>query len=86
MANIKSAKKEQLVITYKIYFVKKSGECKTKVIKIKETELAPGNKLEINKKHLFKNFTTRKHYAGVHALEIIINGKKLAKKQFSLII
>ncbi len=84
--NLQSAKKEKLVIDYKIYFVKKSGECKPKVFKIKETELTPGNKLEINKKHLFKDFTTRKHYAGMHALEIIINGKKVARKQFSLMI
>ena len=84
--NVQSANKEKLMIDYKVYFVKKSGECKPKVFKIKETELMPGKKLEVHKTHLFKDFTTRKHYAGMHALEIIINGKELAKKQFSLII
>jgi len=46
-------------------------------------EIMPDEVVEINKKHLFEDFTTRKHYAGIHELKIIIYGKNFAKKSLS---
>lgn len=77
---------QKLIIDYRVYFIKNNGNLKPKVFKIKEMNIEGGELVEINKKHLFKNFTTRKHYAGKHALEIVINGNAVAKKQFALII
>lgn len=75
---------QRLVVDYKVHFVKHSGERKPKVFKIRELELEPGEVWDVTKKHLFKDFTTRKHYAGEHAIEIVVNGKSLALKKFKL--
>lgn len=75
---------QKLIVDYKVYFLKNDGNLKPKVFKIKEIKIEAGELVEINKKHLFKNFTTRKHYAGKHVLAIVINGKERAKKQFEL--
>jgi len=77
---------QKLIVDYKLYFMKNDGKRKPKVFKIREINLAAGEFVEINKKHLFKDFTTRKHYAGKHELEIVINGNGLSKKQFELFI
>jgi len=77
-------KTQKLVIDYAIYYVKKSGEQSRKIFKLKEIELKAGNKIDIIKKHSFKDFSTRKHYSGKHAVEILINGKVYGKKEFHL--
>lgn len=79
-----SNKKQKLVIDYTILYVKKSGELKPKVFKLKELELVPGNDINIRKKHLFKDFTTRKHYNGKHGLALSINGKVMKQCRFNL--
>ena len=65
-------------------YKKLSGDLKPKVFKLKELELAPGQKLNISKRYLFKAYSTRKHYSGIHKVEIIVNGNALQKKQFTL--
>lgn len=75
---------QKLVVDYAIHYFKKSGEQSRKVFKLKELDLK-GNATEvITKKQVFKDFTTRKHYAGKHGLELIVNGKSLGKKDFYL--
>lgn len=80
----KSKKAQKLIIDYCIYYRKKSKELSPKVFKLKEIELYPGEHFDIIRKQLFKDFTTRKHYGGKHLLELIINGKTMAKKEFIL--
>jgi len=81
-----SKQSQKLIVDYKVYFVKNDGNSKPKVFKLRELIISAGELVEINKKHLFKNFTTRKHYAGKHFLEIVINGKASGKKPFELVI
>ncbi|MBO9152133.1 DNA alkylation repair protein [Chitinophaga sp. GCM10012297] len=75
---------QKLVIDYAVHYIKSSGETSKKVFKLKETELQPGQTLQIVKKQLFQDLTTRKHYPGKHLLEIIVNGKTMGSKGFSL--
>ena len=79
-----ATKPQNLIVDYKIHYVKKSGELKAKVFKLKQMRLNPGESVDLNKRHLFKDFTTRKHYSGEHAVEIVINGKPLGKANFHL--
>ena len=74
------------MIDYAVHYVKSSGGTSKKVFKLKETELQPGETLQIVKKQSFQDLTTRKHYAGKHLLEIIVNGKVLGSKDFRLTI
>jgi len=77
-------KTQKLVIDYAIFYCKKSGESSPKVFKLKEIELKPGSTVTISKKQSFKDFSTRKHYPGKHAIEIMVNGKVMGRKEFSL--
>lgn len=77
-------KTQKLVIDYVIHYRKKSGELSPKVFKLKEMELKPKETVHISKKQIFKDFTTRKHFEGQHAVEIQVNGKILAKQIFVL--
>jgi len=78
-----SKKSQKLVVDYCIHYFKKTGTS-PKVFKLKEIELNPGEKIHIKKSQLFKDLTTRKHYAGKHVLEIMVNGNVLGKKEFGL--
>jgi 3-methyladenine DNA glycosylase AlkC len=77
-------KPQKLVVDYAIQYAKKSGTQTRKVFKLKEINLPASHSRHIAKAQTFKDFTTRKHYAGTHVLEIIVNGKSYAKKEFFL--
>ncbi|PSL48300.1 3-methyladenine DNA glycosylase AlkC [Chitinophaga niastensis] len=77
---------QKLVIDYAIHYSKSSGELSKKVFKLKEITLLPGQQVQIIKKQLFRDLTTRKHYKGKHLIEIIVNGKVLGSKTFSLVL
>ncbi|MCC6371079.1 MAG: DNA alkylation repair protein [Bacteroidia bacterium] len=79
------AKTQKLVVDYVIHYRKKSGELSPKVFKLKELKLEPKTTEHITKKQVFKDFTTRKHFAGKHLLEIQVNGKRLAQAEFDLV-
>ncbi|SMC89566.1 DNA alkylation repair protein [Pedobacter africanus] len=75
---------QKLVIDYAVHYIKASGEQSKKVFKLKELTLQPHQVLQITKKQLFKDLTTRKHYSGTHILEIIVNGQVFGAKEFEL--
>jgi 3-methyladenine DNA glycosylase AlkC len=81
----KSRSSQKLVIDYAIHYAKSSGSAK-KVFKLTELELKPSQKQCISKKQMFKQLSTRKHYSGKHKVEIFVNGKSFAEKEFKLVV
>ena len=79
-----SRKPQRLVIDYVIHYVKASGGSAAKVFKWTETELKGGEKLELSKTQVIRDFTTRKHYSGNHQVELQINGQRVASAAFDL--
>lgn len=79
-------KPQKLVVDYVIHYRKKSGELSPKVFKLKELHLNAKERVSISKKQVFKDFTTRKHEKGQHAIEIQVNGKILARQVFYLVV
>jgi 3-methyladenine DNA glycosylase AlkC len=75
---------QKLAVDYAVYYVKASGEQSKKVFKLKEVTLLPGQVLQVSKKQVFKDMTTRKHHTGKHLVEIIVNGKGLGSHEFDL--
>jgi hypothetical protein len=75
---------QKLVVDYVIHYRKKLGELSPKVFKLTELTLEPGATISLLKKQVLKDFTTRKHFTGIHRLEIQVNGKILAQKEFHL--
>jgi 3-methyladenine DNA glycosylase AlkC len=80
-----SKKAQNLVIDYIIHFVKSNQSTAPKVFKLKTFELQGNSVLYFKKSHHFKPITTRKYYAGVHSLEIQINGRVLGKQDWILL-
>jgi 3-methyladenine DNA glycosylase AlkC len=65
---------QKLVIDLAIFFVKANGQPNAKVFKLKNAELAPGEKIQLGKTIELADLTTRKHYPGWHAAELRVNG------------
>jgi 3-methyladenine DNA glycosylase AlkC len=78
------SKAQKLVVDYVIHYQKKSGELFPKVFKLKELILEGKQTVSISKSHRFMDFTTRKHYAGKHLVELMVNGKSYLQKEFVL--
>jgi 3-methyladenine DNA glycosylase AlkC len=77
-------KPQKLAVDYIVHYRKKSGHLAPKVFKLKESALAAGASIAISKRQRITNFTTRVHHAGRHEVEIMINGRVVAKKGFEL--
>jgi 3-methyladenine DNA glycosylase AlkC len=84
--SLRSAKKtpQKLVIDYRIHYQKAGGQSAPKVFKLKETTLGGGESLEITKRQTIQDFTTRKHYAGEHRVEVLVNGQPAGGGTFRL--
>ncbi|MDR1284460.1 MAG: DNA alkylation repair protein [Opitutaceae bacterium] len=75
---------QRLVVDYAIHYVKKSGGASPKVFKLKELTLGPGETAAITRGQSIRDFTTRTHHPGLHAVEILVNGESLARSGFHL--
>lgn len=64
-----------LRLEYAVDFVKASGRTTRKVFKISEGIFAPDEPRQFDRKHRFRDFTTRKHHPGRHRLSILVNGE-----------
>lgn len=71
-------------LEYGIDYQTLSGKISSKVFKIREMELTPGQSESIIRSQRFQDFTTRKHYPGTHRLRILVNGKSLAEGEFEV--
>lgn len=79
-----SQKPQKLAIDYKLHYFKANGSHSPKVFKLTEKTLKAGEVLPLSVKHSFRPMTTRVHYPGEHAIEVVINGVSYAKLSFAL--
>ncbi len=80
----KSDETQTLVVDYAIHYVKKSGGTSRKVFKLKQFTLAPSQTVHLARKQAMRDLTTRVHYAGRHAVELLINGECKGRGVFDL--
>jgi 3-methyladenine DNA glycosylase AlkC len=74
---------QRLVVDYAIHYPKKNGISR-KVFKLKELDLPPGGLATLSISQTVKDFTTRKHSAGFHCVELMVNGEVMAESGFEL--
>ncbi|MDB6173428.1 MAG: alkylation repair enzyme [Chthoniobacteraceae bacterium] len=79
-----SQKPQRLVVDYVVHYVKKSGITSGKVFKLKEFTLGAGESLSIARSQSIRDFTTRLHHPGRHEVDVVINGKSVARDFFQL--
>jgi 3-methyladenine DNA glycosylase AlkC len=76
---------QKFVVDYAVHHVKANGKTTPKVFKFKSLELAPGETMELVKKHTIRPISTRRYYPGEHAVEILVNGRSLGLRAFTLL-
>lgn len=77
---------QRLVVDYAVHFKKADGQQTPKVFKGWSLELAAGERRTLVKRHSFKPVTTRRYYAGVQAIQILVNGAPVARAEFALLL
>ncbi|MCS6287921.1 MAG: DNA alkylation repair protein [Nitrospira sp.] len=66
---------QRLLVDLRVHYVKANGVQRPKVFKLKQVELAPREAVPVRKTLSLAQLTTRRHYPGRHAVEVVINGQ-----------
>ncbi len=80
-----SERAQRLDLSLRIHFLKANGKHSTKVFALKDLLVRAKQRVPISKRISFKPITTRTLYPGLHAAELLANGKSLARKEFELV-
>ncbi|MDP1955512.1 MAG: DNA alkylation repair protein [Polaromonas sp.] len=80
-----SHKAQQVLVDFCIHYVKASGKTSAKVFKLKVLELVPGQTVRLSKSISTAEMTTRKHHAGKHRVDVLLNGQARAVGAFELV-
>lgn len=75
---------QHLVADYAVHYVKKNGGPSRKVFKLKQFDLPAGGRVHLSIRRAMRDFTTRRHNAGHHRVELMLNGEVLAEGGFDL--
>jgi 3-methyladenine DNA glycosylase AlkC len=75
----------KLAIDYVMHHRKANGTQTAKTFKLTTATLAPGEKLELSRRHSFRAITTRRYHPGAHAVELQLNGVRSERAEFDLL-
>ena len=75
---------QRLVIDYKVHHRRANGSMAPKVFKWCTLELAPGERLRLQRRHAIRPITTRRYYDGPQRVEVLVNGASVAAADFEL--
>jgi 3-methyladenine DNA glycosylase AlkC len=75
---------QQVVLDYRLHFLRANGRNKPKVFKWRVLELAAEEAIEIHGQHVFREVTTRRHYLGTHQIQPQVNGETGPLREFLL--
>jgi 3-methyladenine DNA glycosylase AlkC len=76
--------RQSLAIDYAVHHVKANGATSPKVFKGWLLELGPSEARVLRKTHAMRPITTRRYFAGLHRIELIVNGRPVAEAAFEL--
>ncbi len=81
----RSRAKQNVLVDIAIHFVKANGQTARKVFKIKRIVLPPRGRVELQTGVSMAVHTTRTPYTGLHAVDVIVNGKSQRAGSFEVI-
>ncbi|WGD36518.1 DNA alkylation repair protein [Lysinibacter sp. HNR] len=73
-----------VMVDYVIHHQKANGTQSAKVFKLATKTVAPGERIEFQRKHSFAPLSTRTYHPGEHSIEAQVNGVPLGKTSFML--
>ena len=80
-----SGKTQEVLVDFCIHYVKASGKTSAKVFKLKVLSLAPKETVRLSKTVSTAEMTTRKHHAGTHRVDVLLNGQARGLGEFELV-
>jgi len=72
-------------LEYGMDFMKANGKQNRKIFQISEIAMKAGQKKSYSKSHSLADVSVRKHYPGVHAITLIINGTERGTLEFEVL-
>ncbi|MEI7679165.1 MAG: DNA alkylation repair protein [Betaproteobacteria bacterium] len=75
---------QHVLVDLKVHYAKAGGKSSAKVFKLKTIVLAAGEHAAFTKTLSLMDLTTRKHHAGPHRLEVLLNGRIVPLGGFTL--
>jgi 3-methyladenine DNA glycosylase AlkC len=75
---------QDLLVDYAVHFVKANGSRRAKVFKLRRLVLQGSARVRLDARVSFASMTTRKHYPGTHALDVLVNGETFPLGEFEV--
>lgn len=76
---------QRLVVDYRLHYCRAGGKTAAKVFKLRTFELGAGQVVDLTLQQMIRDFSTRRHNAGVHRVDLIINGQTMAQSAFEIV-
>lgn len=80
-----STANQPLVVDYRVHYARAGGKSAAKVFKWKTFDLAGGTTVALRISQVIRDFSTRRHHAGRHNVELVVNGRTMATSGFELL-
>jgi 3-methyladenine DNA glycosylase AlkC len=80
----RARRSQKLVVDYVVHHRRAGGKSTPKVFKLRTFDLEPGQSILLEKKHSFVPRTVRRYYPGKHVVEIMVGGRSLGRRSFTL--
>jgi len=71
----RSAAPQRVLVDFAVHFIKANGAGRAKVFKLRTLDLAPHETRRVGKQISLAEMTTRKHYPGLHRVDVVLNGR-----------
>ena len=82
---IEAEKPSRVRLEYAVDYAKANGRRSRKVFQISELSLKQGDRRLYAKTHAFADVSVRRHYPGVHAVTLIVNGVERGTLSFEVL-
>jgi hypothetical protein len=80
-----TARAQKLAVDYVVHLVKANGAERPKVFTLRRIDLAASESVELTGRISLADLTTRRHYAGKHRIEVLVNGVRLPLGAFDVL-
>lgn len=80
----RSTAAREVLVDYRVHFLKKNGQRRPTVFRLGRFTLAPGEEREVSKTHRFTVTGTRTYYPGTQVVSVVVNGVEGAAVEFEL--
>lgn len=79
-----AAGSQDLLVDLRLHYVKAGGGASAKVFKLKSLQLGSRDAVRLQKQISLADLSTRRHFPGVHRVEVLVNGQALPIGSFTI--